>query len=59
MRKSFTRNTILAIVGCTIAANMLFLPHSPARADNDKKDGGGKKIIIVVGPVTKTHDKHH
>ena len=59
MPKQRLSRAIVATVGCAFVANMLvFLPF-PARGDGDKKDGGGKKIIIVVGPVTKTHDKGH
>lgn len=57
-KRNFSR-AIIATVGCAFAANMLVLVPLPARADGDKRDGGGKKIIIVVGPVTKTHDKRH
>jgi hypothetical protein len=55
--KKITRRAIVAVLGCAFVANgLIFLPLA-ARADGDKK-GDGKKIIIVVGPITKTPDKH-
>lgn len=60
MPKRNISRAIIATAGCAFVANTLVLLPLPARADGDRKgDGGGKKIIIVVGPVTKTHDKHH
>ena len=58
MSKRNISRAIIATVGCAFVVNMLVFLPLPARGDGDHK-GGGKKIIIVVGPVTKTHDKRH
>ena len=55
LSRRFRKVAGVLLVTLTVINATIFLPLS-ARA-HDGKDGGGKKVIIIVGPVTKTHDK--